>query len=85
MSNKLTHGLKYHHRLRVTWRGRFPLDMLRHDVAYPYTGHDAWAIEASFESHGGPHTAVVATYSERNICPWTHGRWASFMCTTEEI
>jgi len=75
----------YEHQLRITWKGNFPIDMLRHDAAYPQTGTDASAIQQSFQPSRKEHTAVIITHSRYAKSNWTHERWHSFLCTTEEL
>ena len=73
----------------VTGNGRFPLDMLRHDGAYPRTEADAGIIESTFDREhtiGGWSVRIVAIsqHSPRTWGAFTRGRWHSFGATVEE-
>lgn len=63
----------------VKGRGRFPLDMLRYDCAWPSSGEDVAAMESSldtrFELRRNPW--AVRLVSESLGVP-TVDRWASF-------
>jgi hypothetical protein len=71
MRNKTVH-------YTVAGRGRFPIDMLRYDGAYPLEGKDAAKIEQSFDPQGrkdlGRYEVELVTHG----CP-EEARWASFM------
>lgn len=61
----------------IALRGRkFPLDMLRHDCAWPATSTDTDVI-AKMAERGGISTVVLQSDSAR--AP-TAGRWNSFGC-----
>lgn len=57
----------------VVGTGRFPIDMLRYDGAWPATGEAAGSIEASFEPGARKRQIKL-----RAINAPTEARWASF-------
>lgn len=87
--DKLGVARKYRHRLRVTFSGRFPVDMLRFDRAHPATEGDALTIEESVYDYEGHRARVVMVdkYSDtangRDPRVWTVQRWASFGVSVE--
>jgi hypothetical protein len=65
---------------RVTGRGRFPLDMLRYDRAYPVHPDDVRIIEGA-STDPDPVKVVVVTlrrWCESRRDQPTEGRWQSF-------
>lgn len=61
----------------VEGTGKFPLDMLRYDGAWPRTADDAVAIEHSFET-GGSALARTRIRLQTARPRLTDARWASF-------
>lgn len=59
----------------VTGHGPFPIDMLRHDGAWPSTGEDAAKIEWTFTDSGRMKTKSIKLRSYRKP---TIDRWSSF-------
>ena len=62
----------------VEGRGEFPLDMLRYDSAWPYTGSDVSKIEARHDdgySDSTDRREVTLLSAHGNL---TAARWASF-------
>ena len=70
----------------VKGRGRFPIDMLRYDGAYPTFGSDAGAIDGSlddrFESYMKPWTVELTGWG---LGAPTVARWESFGCKVTHI
>lgn len=62
--------------------GRFPIDMLRYDSAYPRTGDDASKIESAVT--GELRKWEISLCSESRHAP-TVDRWSSFLATVTEI
>lgn len=62
---------------QVTGRLGFPIDMLRHDQAFPNGSDDAIAISfwASLMSKGSAKTPIINLCG---LCEPTEGRWESF-------
>jgi hypothetical protein len=67
------------YRLNVTWRGPFPIDMLRHDYAWPRQTEDGARIAASFVPSEGPGRSLREC---ELVCLGhpTVDRWRSFGC-----
>jgi hypothetical protein len=71
----------------ITGSGRFPIDMLRYDKAFPDTEQEAGLIINTFD-YPDPWKIRVATYHTRRLSgvpAFTHGRWESFGCAVEII
>lgn len=82
MSTQRITGIKYAHVGRVDGRGRFPIDMLRHDACHPRNESDSHIIEATHQHQGpDPWTVFVVKYSDRSHArdAWTPRRWESFV------
>lgn len=62
--------------------GRFPVDMLRYDCAFPRTGEDAIKIEQAVS--GELRKWEISLCSESRNAP-TIGRWESFLSSVVEI
>ena len=83
----------YRHEAQVTFRGAFPLDMLRYDCSYPATSTDVGAIGDSLDSYerqeryrttppgaGLDTTVRICAISDRKP-HFSIERWKSFGCT----
>jgi len=64
-------------RIKVTGRGQFPMDMLRHDAAWPATTTDAFQILAK-----GQRSIGLVVQNRRFFTP---DRWESFGWTAEDL
>jgi hypothetical protein len=74
----------------VTFKGEFPLDMLRHDGAYPETSEDVRKIRESFNPRTrprGPVTVKIGTAIIGGVAvsAFTVARWNSFGCEVRNI
>ena len=69
--------MRYEHTAKVAFTGRFPIDMLRYDHAYPATESDSSRIELH-EAHKEPTEIQVCAVTQTKVAPWTIGRWRSF-------
>ena len=68
----------------VTGRGRFPVDMLRYDCAWPQGPDDAALITESFSADTRQLTPFCVTLTSDMKCGVpTVGRWTSFGCAVE--
>lgn len=67
------------YRYTVTFRGPFPMDMLRHDQAFPRL--DGSPIARSFDPE---HRREVQTVELVGLTPPTRDRWSSFGCGCSE-
>ncbi len=68
----------------VTGRGRFPLDMLRRDCAYPASEVDSYKIDNTFDEHSNWEIKVGKRPTNRND-GFTTARWESFGCKIEVL
>lgn len=59
------------YKLTVSGRGPFPMDMLRHDAAYPADTYSAQLIQDTDDNKGGRTVVLFARFP-------TIGRWNSF-------
>ncbi len=79
--------LKYCHRIRVTFRGRFPVDMLRYDRCSPATEASSGEIEASLYDDMKRRTVLLTKQASQTWSTdpgvWTARRWASYSCKIE--
>jgi len=66
----------YYIKFKVTGRGLFPLDMLRHDECHPRTGSDA--ANMHWDPADGARTVELACYAGNSFTYPTIGRWSSF-------
>ena len=72
----------------VTWRGEFPLDMLRYDSCFPANQQAVSAITASITGRAtGPlrRTAQIARYVRHRAIQPTTDRWSSFRATVSDV
>lgn len=69
---------------QVTGRGRFPVDMLRYDGAFPHQSGDARKIEQSLDWHR-PGTEVYTIRLRSHTQTPTVERWRTFGWTVEPI
>lgn len=60
----------------VTGTGVFPIDMLRHDSAWPATGEDAAAIEWGFTERIPRRTVKLRSYREPTVARWSSFTWS---------
>lgn len=65
------HSFEY----RVVGQGRFPLDMLRYDGAFPMNSEDA--VKIGSEDRENREVRLIARQASRDWQPCA-GRWASF-------
>lgn len=65
--------------LTVTWRGPFPMDMLRHDCAWPRSTEDGSRIAASFIPTDAPGSRPIRECELTALFPHAD-RWRSFGC-----
>lgn len=76
---------------KVTFKGEFPLDMLRYDRASPSTSEDVLKIRHSFDfdtRSREPVEVEVVKYAERNVKKagaFTVRRWESFGAKVEDV
>ena len=80
--------VRFKYRAKITFRGCFPIDMLRYDQCFPLQGTDAAAITDSQNSflRGSSledRQIIVMKFSERKAV-WCKDRWKSFGCLLEE-
>lgn len=73
------------HRLIVTFRGPFPMDMLRHDRAWPRSTQDGAKIAASFVPSEVPGSRAICEVELNCIGYPTLDRWSSFGCGARVI
>ena len=69
-------------RFEVTGSGKFPMDMLRYDRAYPDSSVDASLIEYCIDRH--PRTPQTITLRTEAHAP-TVARWNSFGWYAREV
>lgn len=62
----------------VEGRGTFPLDMLRYDACWPYSGDDVCKMGDDVKER---RSIRLVTGSDNSP---THGRWSSFMWACKE-
>lgn len=78
-----------HWKFEVRGRGRFPVDMLRYDGAFPSRSEDARAVEETFEvpSPAAKEIEIPTIRLESAFHAPTVARWRSFgwLVTTEEV
>ena len=68
------------HRIEVTGKGQFPIDMLRHDQCFPIFESDSEIIRNSLAVRGrsiGPQIIALGSWHPSRWEP-TKDRWASF-------
>lgn len=75
-------AMKYVTRFQVMGQGNFPMDMLRHDQAFPRTTHDAVLIEhtrsTDVQYAREVRTISLVAYHEQKWPSVSEGRWVSF-------
>ena len=86
---KLSDPLRWRHVARITWRGTFPVDMLRYDRCSPLKAEDAVAIASSLDHtvlrSDGEQVIHVVKFDHRKdpVVVWTVHRWKSFGAQVE--
>lgn len=75
----------YHHKAKITFRGQFPIDMLRYDRACPESEQDSAVIEQSGLVLPGPQTVEICKVTSQKKPQWTEGRWKSFGAKIEPL
>lgn len=66
------------HKFKVQGRGHFPIDMLRYDSCFPYSGTDSGEIQSRLERRPAEGVIELGAYHNKNWKPTT-GRWDSFL------
>ena len=69
----------YRQTATIKGRGDFPIDMLRHDRACPYSETDSDIIRDSLaRGDGHPWEVTIARFVPRKDQKWSVNRWQSF-------